>query len=75
MAARAGLCKSQCYDLRALPAQLRLEVGYALQCRLDERRAGPNRPAATRAVKLLALSGACSVLERSPHGWLVLAQT
>lgn len=75
MAARAGLCKSQCYDLRALPAQLRLEVGYALQCRLDERRAGPNRPAATRAVKLLALSGACSVLERSSHGWLVLAQT
>ncbi len=75
MAPRAGLRQSQCFDLRRLPTQLRLEVAYALQCRVDERRAGPNRAAATRAVKLLVLSGACSILERSPEGWLVLAQS
>jgi len=74
MAARAGLRATQCYDLRSLPAQLRLEVGYALQCRHDERGAGPNRPVVARAVKLLALAETASVLDRSLQAWLQFAQ-
>jgi integrase len=54
---------------------MRLEVGYALQCRLDERRSGPTRPAVTWAVKLLVSSGAASILDRTPRDWLDLAQT
>ena len=32
---RTGLRLTQCYDLRPLPAGLRLELAYALQCRLE----------------------------------------
>ena len=74
LAPRAGLRKTQCYDLRPLGAQLRLEVGYGLQCRQDERGAGPNRPAVARAVRLLALGGSGSILDRSPQSWLRTAQ-
>ncbi len=75
LAAKAGLHTTQCYDLRALPVRLRLEVAYALQCRLDERRAGPNRPAVARAVRLLAASAAGSILDRSAEQWLSLARS
>ncbi|MGH9284589.1 MAG: tyrosine-type recombinase/integrase, partial [Acidimicrobiales bacterium] len=75
LAARAGLRKTQCFDLRPLGPQGRLEVAYALQCRHDARGFGPNRPQVARAVKLLAASGATSVLDRTPDGWLALARS
>lgn len=75
LAARSGLAKTQCFDLRALPAQLRLEVAYALQSRQEARGFGPDRPQVARAVKLLARSGAASVLDRSPETWRALARS
>jgi integrase len=73
--ARAGLHKTSCFDLRPLPPQARLEIAYALQCRADARRFGPNRAQVARAVKLLAASGAASVLEHDPEGWAALARS
>ncbi len=75
LAARAGVRKTQCFDLRPLGPQARLEVAYALQCRHDERGFGPNRPQVARAVKLLAEAGATSVLDRTPEEWLALARS
>ncbi len=67
--------KTQCFDLRPLARQARLEFAYALQCRADARGFGPNRPQVARAVKLLAQAGASSVLERSPEAWRDLARS
>jgi integrase len=75
LAARPGLRRTQCFDLRPLPAQLRLEVAYALQSRQDARGFGPDRPQVARAVKLLAGAGAASVLDRSPESWRALARS
>src|SRR5205823_4432742 len=73
LAAHAGLRPTQCYDLRGLARGLRLEVAYALQCRLDERRASLRPGQVARAVKLLAASGALSLLDRSLRYWLAKA--
>jgi integrase len=73
LAARSGLRPTQCYDLRRLPGGLRLEVAYALQCRLDERRARLRPGQVARAVKVLAASGASSLLHRSLQYWLAKA--
>ncbi len=73
LAAHSGLHPTQCYDLRGLPRALRLEVAYALQCRLDERRAGLRPGQVTRAVKVLAGSGASSLLDHSLRYWLAKA--
>jgi integrase len=75
LAPRRGLRKTQCFDLRPLPAQLRLEVAYALQSRHDARGFGPDRPQVARAVKLLAAARAGSVLDRSPESWRALARS
>ena len=56
-------------DLTALPAQLRLEVQYALQCRRDEATL-KTRPATIGSlVRWLAASGAVSLLDRSEQAW------
>src|SRR5660397_48914 len=65
LATRTGLRLTQCYDLRPLPAGLRLELAYALQCRLDERTAGLRPAQVARAVKLLAATGAASLMDLS----------
>ena len=70
LAARRGLRRTQCYDLRPLPAGLRLEVAYALQCRLDERAAGLRPRQVARAVKVLVASGAVSLLDRALAEWV-----
>jgi integrase len=75
LAARAGLRKTQCFDLRPLGPQARLEMAYALQCRHDARGFGPDRPQVARAVKLLVRAGATSVLERPPEAWAMLARS
>ena len=70
LATRTGLRLTQCYDLRPLPAGLRLELAYALQCRLDERAAGLRPAQVARAVKLLAATGAASLLDHPPDEWV-----
>ena len=56
-------------DLTALPAQLRLEVQYALQCRRDDNMM-KTRPATIGSmVRWLAASGAVSLLDRSEQAW------
>jgi hypothetical protein len=73
LATRSGMRPTQCYDLRGLPRGLRLEVAYALQCRLDERRARLRPGQVARAVKILAASGASSLLHHSLRYWLAKA--
>ena len=75
LAFRRGLRKTQCFDLRPLGPQARLEFAYALQCRHDARGFGPDRPQVARAVKLLARADAASVLERAPERWDALARS
>src|SRR5664280_1571947 len=70
LATRTGLRLTQCYDLRPLPAGLRLELAYALQCRLDERAAGLRPAQVARAVKLLAATGAASLLDHPVQEWV-----
>jgi integrase len=51
------------FDFRPLPAQLKLEFQYALQCRVDERR-GKMRPQdASRVLRLMIASGTTSLLD------------
>lgn len=58
------------FGLRALPAPMRLEIAYGLQCRRDDHRtktpARPLRP----LLGLLAASGASSLLDRPLEDWL-----
>jgi hypothetical protein len=61
-----GLRAGECYDLRALPSLLRLEIGYALQCRSDQRAAGLRPCQVAVAVRRLAGAGVSSLLELSP---------
>lgn len=75
LAHRRGVHKTQCFDLRPLGRQARLEFAYALQCRKDSRGFGPDRPQVARAVKLLVQAGAGSVLERTPEAWAMLARS
>jgi integrase len=58
------------FDLRALPAAMRLEVAYGLQCRVDDHRAKTPAKALRPLLGLLAASGASSLLERPPDEWL-----
>lgn len=58
------------FDLRALPAPMRLEVAYGLQCRVDDHRAKTPAKALRPLLGLLAASGANSLLERSLEEWL-----
>ncbi len=55
---RANSGRVDAFDLRALPAQAKLEVAYALQCRSDERGAGIYRAAVGHVVNLICSSGA-----------------
>ena len=56
-------------DLTALPAQLRLEVQYALQCRRDEATLKTKPATIGSLVRWLAASGAVSLLDRSEQAW------
>jgi hypothetical protein len=64
-----GLRAGECYDLRALPSGLRLEIAYALQCRSDQRAAGLRPCQVTVAVRRLAQAGVTSLLDRSFAGF------
>jgi len=59
-------------DLRRLPAQLRLEMQYVLQCRRDEQTA-KIRPADVQPIALaLAATGAASLLDQPESYWMSL---
>ncbi len=57
------------YDLRALPMPMRLEIAYAIQCRVDARRT-KTRPDQVRAlIGKLPASGVSSLLDRTAEDW------
>lgn len=57
------------FDLRRLPLPMRLEVAYAIQRRVDERRTKTRPDTLRRLLHRLAASGASSLLDRSPEDW------
>ena len=59
-------------DLRRLPAGLRLEVQYVLQCRSDEQTAKLPPREIHPLVTVLAAAGASSLLERPEEWWTAL---
>lgn len=58
------------FDLRSLPARLRLEIQYALQCRVDAERARTPPRAIQPLVNHLAEVGDVSLLDLPPAQWL-----
>jgi integrase len=56
-------------DLTVLPAQMRLEVQYALQCRRDDNMIRTKPTTIRSAVRWLAASEAASLLDRSEQDW------
>jgi integrase len=56
-------------DLRGLPAQLKLELQYALQCRTDQRRGKLPPRDARLVVRVVAASGASSLLAWPEAAW------
>ena len=59
-----------CFDLRALPPGLRLEIGYGLQCRVDANRTRTTPRSIKPLLDHLATSGAGSLLEHPLTEWL-----
>lgn len=57
------------FDLRGLPMPMRLEIAYAIQCRVDARRT-KTRPDQVRAlIGKLPASGVTSLLDRTAEDW------
>jgi len=58
------------FDLRPLPPRLRLEIQYALQCRVDAERARTPPRAIQPLLNHLGEAGDASLLDRPPAQWL-----
>ncbi len=58
------------FDFRPLPPRLRLEIGYALQCRVDANRTRTTPRSIKPLLDHLVASGAESLLERPLADWL-----
>ncbi|MEO3858492.1 tyrosine-type recombinase/integrase [Acrocarpospora sp. B8E8] len=58
------------FDLRPLPMLMRLEIAYAIQCRVDERRSQTRPHQIRRLLRALPGGGVTSLLERSPESWM-----
>ncbi|WP_460431822.1 tyrosine-type recombinase/integrase, partial [Amycolatopsis echigonensis] len=58
------------FDLRALPLKMRLEIAYAIQCRVDERRTITRPHSIRRLLRALPGGGVPSLLDRSPDSWM-----
>jgi integrase len=56
-------------DLTPLPGRMRLEVQYALQCRSDDKTVRNGPDIVRMAIRMLAGSGAGSLLERTEQEW------
>jgi hypothetical protein len=67
--ARDPVLRGERIRLGSLPAHLKLEVQYALQCRHDERAAKAPPPVVMTMVRVLAASGASSLLDRTEQDW------
>jgi hypothetical protein len=75
----AGFCRrftagvlppgDQVVQLAGLPAQLRLEVQYALQCRRDDHTTKAAPTVVMQVVRFLIADGAASVLDRDDTTW------
>jgi integrase len=59
------------FDLRALSMPMRLEIAYAIQRRVDERRTKTRPDLLRRLLNQLAASGATSLLDRTPAAWTI----
>ncbi|MEU3343002.1 site-specific integrase [Streptomyces sp. NPDC006668] len=57
------------FDLRALPEPMRLEIAYAIQCRVDERRTITRPHSIRRLLRALPGAGVGSLLDRGPEEW------
>jgi integrase len=58
------------FDLRPLPMPMRLEIAYAIQCRVDERRTMTRPHHIRRLLRALPGGGVASLLDRSPESWM-----
>jgi integrase len=58
------------FDLRPLPMPMRLEIAYAIQCRVDERRTMTRPHHIRRLLRALPGGGVESLLDRSPESWM-----
>lgn len=70
VATRAGSEMVDAFDLSGLAARPRLEVGYVLQCRHDDRRVRVPPSTIRHLVGLLADTGADTLLDRPLDVWL-----
>jgi integrase len=68
-AERTGALADERVDLHGLGRQLKLEIGYALQCRHDERTVKTPPWVVMQVVRFLADTNARSLLERSEAQW------
>jgi integrase len=59
----------ECFDLRRLPPPMRLEIQYALQCRVDTRRTRTTPRSIKPLLRYLEHSGVSSLLQRSRQRW------
>ncbi|MGH3584854.1 MAG: tyrosine-type recombinase/integrase [Pseudonocardia sp.] len=58
------------FDLRRLPPPMQLEIAYAIQCRVDERRTITRPHSIRRLLRALPGGGVVSLLDRSPESWM-----
>jgi hypothetical protein len=58
------------FDLRPLPLPMRLEIAYAIQCRVDERRTKTRPHEIRRLLRALPGGGVASLLDRSSESWI-----
>lgn len=65
--------RTDAFDLRGLPLQVRLEVGYSIQCRHDERTVRLIPMMINRLVDLLIATRVTSLLDHDLPRWTVLA--
>ncbi len=66
---RAGPRRHETFSVAGLPQRLKLELGYVLQCRHDERAAALEPPMLARLVEITAAAGVDSLLELSTSDW------
>jgi integrase len=66
---RPGLRRHETFSVAGLPVRLKLELGYVLQCRHDERTAGLEPPMLARLVEIVAAARVTSLLELPVAQW------
>jgi integrase len=65
--------RTDAFDLRGLPLQLRLEIAYSIQCRHDERTVRLIPMMINRLVELVTAAKVASLLDHSVQRWTMLA--